>query len=425
MEDEKYVEIEIRISTMGTINEIYRNAKNNDFKIIYFNFGPKDEDCFFIKSIDNHIERIKSHLDFDPEKGDEILFKIRKSLKSINYEIINPILEYKISSREYDNNYLNNKIWYIIKSLKNYDEGNNQSYSLNKNDIIKLGKKKYIVDELHILFEKEKETIKDDNCEKNNSIGYISSINKKSKSILNIVIKANQYLINKNNNFISNAPKRCFICQISYSDINNPLICLCDCDNFFHYECLKKHLSDKIIIMENSKKTVTTYRCEKFNCDKCLKPYPLRFRIPEFNKIYKLIDLIFPEETDYICLESLDFPKDNNKIKTIHIAKIIDEEIAIGAGNSNDIIDNDISISSEHALLRYNKNKGKLFLEDKNGKSDTLVLVRGNIKIIEEKTFFQNGNTNISFELKKIKNSKNYSSNLIPDNANNDDNNSK
>ena len=130
-----------------------------------------------------------------------------------------------------------------------------------------------------------------------------------------------------------------------------------------------------------------------FNCDKCLKPYRLRFRIPKFDKIYELIDLTLPEEIDYIYLESLDYIKDNNNIKMVHIVQLIDEEITIGRKDNNDIIINDISISREHALLRYDKNNGNLFLEDKNGKFGTLVLVRGNIKITEEKTYFQIGKT--------------------------------
>jgi pSer/pThr/pTyr-binding forkhead associated (FHA) protein len=103
--------------------------------------------------------------------------------------------------------------------------------------------------------------------------------------------------------------------------------------------------------------------------------------------------LTLPEEIDYIYLESLDYIKDNNNIKMVHIVQLIDEEITIGRKDNNDIIINDISISREHALLRYDKNNGNLFLEDKNGKFGTLVLVRGNIKITEEKTYFQIGKT--------------------------------
>ena len=95
---------------------------------------------------------------------------------------------------------------------------------------------------------------------------------------------------------------------------------------------------------ENSKRTVTTYTIQKFNCDICLKPYKLRFRIPEINRNYELIDLNLSEEKDYICLESLNFIKDNNNIKIVHIVQLIDEEINIGRNNYNDIIDEDIFV---------------------------------------------------------------------------------
>ena len=164
------------------------------------------------------------------------------------------------------------------------------------------------------------------------------------------------------------------------------------------------YLISKITVTQNLKRTVTTYTCETFNCDICLKPYQLRFRIPEFNKTYELIDLNLPEERDYIYLESLDYIKNNNNIKTVHIVQLIDEEINIGRNNYNDIIDNDISVSRDHAVIKYNKYNQSLFLENKNGKHCTLVLVRGNIKVNKEKTYFQIQNTHISMELTNKKN---------------------
>jgi len=84
--------------------------------------------------------------------------------------------------------------------------------------------------------------------------------------------------------------------------------------------------------------------------------------------------------------------------------QLTDEEINIGRNNYNDIIDFDISVSREHAVLKYDKFNKHLFLENKGGKFGTLVLVRRNIKINEEKTFFQISNTHISMELSNEKN---------------------
>ena len=381
---------------------------------------------------------------------------------------------------------LDEKIWYPVKSQKYHDEENNKNYSLNENDIIKIAQKKYSVFKQHCSLKEKKSSIfNDDNY--NNNISNISSINKKSKPILNFDIKSDQYIINNNKNiekegevnrqqikcsnedkkdfrlcisedfgiinfnqkrsekrvFTENENKneiiyesegkketsnrsenraitekekeneyeneynKCWLCLNSDSDKNNPLICLCNCHNYIHYECLKEYLKSKKIKSENLKKTVTSFRCEKFNCDICHKPYYLRFRIPEFDKTYELIDLTLPEETDYICLESLDYIKDNNNIKTLHVVKLEGQEITIGSQESNDIIDYDISESTDYAVLRYNKNNGNLFLENKSEKFDILVLVRGNAKITEEKTFFQIGNTKFSMKLKVSKLKKN------------------
>ena len=144
------------------------------------------------------------------------------------------------------------------------------------------------------------------------------------------------------------------------------------------------------------KKAVTIYTCSKFNCDIRLKPYQLRFRIPEIDRTYELIDLNLPEEKDYICLESLDYIKDNNNIKIVHIVQLIDKEIYIGRANYNDIIDEDPSVSREHAILKYNKYNQSLFLENKIGRYSTLIFIRGNIKVREEKTYVQILNTHIS-----------------------------
>ena len=491
MKNDKKVAIKTQIWIWDNQDEgmfYYKIDKNDKSKKKHFNFELDGINYFFIKTENNNIKWIKDHKEFN--SNDEIQFRVRKSFKKNIYEIINPI---NINKSEYSNFYLNDKIWYPVKS-STYPEGNNQNYILNEKDIIKLGRKKYIVNKMY--FKEEKGKIKDDNFNKNNNISYISYINKNSKSIFNIDIKINQYIINNNkyyekvnedeNDNISknetspesgnkkksisgkeikngamnkirnlnetmnesgnknesinesgnkssinksenknsinksenknsinesgnknetinenkNKYGKCWSCSGLFSSKNNPLICLCDCRDYIHYECLKVYLSSKLIITENLKKTVTTYRCEKFNCDICLKPYRLRFRIPEFDKTYELIDLTLPKETDYICLESLDYIKYNNNIKILHIVKLIDEEIAIGRQDYNDIIDNDISISREHAILRYNKNNGNLFLENTNGKFGTLVLVRGNIKITEEKNFFQSGKAYISTEVK-------------------------
>jgi len=102
-------------------------------------------------------------------------------------------------------------------------------------------------------------------------------------------------------------------------------------------------------------------------------------------------------------LESLDYIKDNNNIKKVHIVKLTDKDFLIGRADYNDIIDEDTFVSRNHAVLKYNKYNKSLFLENRDGRYGTLVLVRGNIKVKEEKTYFQILNTNISMELTNTK----------------------
>ena len=80
-----------------------------------------------------------------------------------------------------------------------------------------------------------------------------------------------------------------------------------------------------------------------------------------------------------------------------------DTNLLIGRANYNNIIVEDTSVSRDRAVLKYNKNDKSLFLENKNGRYGTLILVRGNIKIKEEKTYFQIKKTHISMELEKKK----------------------
>ena len=299
MEDRYFISMIFRIWKINNEEGIffYKIRNFDEYNNLFFDYGPDDKGCFLIKTLDNDIKCIEDHKTFNPEKGDEILFRIRESFKSNIYEIINPIIEHKISRNNCNNNYLNDKIWYPVKSSK-YFEGNKQDYFLNENDIIKLGRIKYILFKKHFSFGEEKENIKDYIFNRNNNISYICNINKNSKSILNIDINTNQYIINNSKYLIKNTTKKkkttnsdeidnenenknetdgeseseneyykCGICYNSDSDINNPLISLCNCHDYIHYVCLKIYLSSKLITTENLKQNVTTYRCGKFNCD--------------------------------------------------------------------------------------------------------------------------------------------------------------
>ena len=65
----------------------------------------------------------------------------------------------------------------------------------------------------------------------------------------------------------------------------------------------------------------------------------------------------------------------------------------------NYIVDNDISVSRFHSVLRYDREEGKIFLENRSEKFGSLVLVRGNIKMRNKPINFQVGRSFITASL--------------------------
>ena len=405
-----------------------------------------DESCYIIRE-KNRIIKIKQNYEYNDEIEGQVLFYLRKSLKNEEmFEIVNP-LKKKIEKNEYNINDLNRRPWLIVNS-ENGCYNKEEEYNLNENDIIKLGRRKFEIIRKNVHKYGSNNTIALDNQNKYN----ISKINNKRGPIFNIDIKKNQYIPtkpeNKNeiidNDSNSNSTDEieeeeennkdkdsgiegkenelCRICFDFKSTRENPKIRLCSCRDFIHFECLKAYLNTKTEIRENGKLTVKTYICNKFNCDVCCKPYPLRFRIPEFDRAYELIDLTVPSEFDYIILESLDYIKDHNNLKTVHIVNLNEDEIKIGRNDENDIIDTDISVSRRHAILKFHKDTGKLNLINISEKFGTLILIKGNIKMKENDIHFQVGKSYIKAQLKDEDDSSKLNTNNLKKNRADTDN---
>jgi hypothetical protein len=424
MKDVKNEEVELIIRTWESdTNSLYNfNSYRSKIKEIIFS---KNNSGYIIKgnnnnTIFNEIQNSKFQ-----EQYEEILFYIRKSFKTNKYEIINiPRKNMKMENYCIEN--LNNRLWYIVRSDNEIqDVVNDEDYILNENDIIKLGRKKFII------IKKNINSINDEENKYINEKDYnISEMNKKYGNIFDLDIKSNQYKVTEKeecNYTISsqfennkkeieiknedNENEQCRICYDIKSTRDNPKLRICSCKDYIHYECLKMYLGTKLEFRENEKCTVTTINCNKFNCDVCLHPYPLRFRIPEFNRIYDLIELNMPQELDYLILESLDYIKENHNMKTVHLVKLINDEITIGRYTSNDIVDLDISVSRRHAVINYNKNNGNLIIKNLSEKFGTLILIKGNIKLKEKEFDFQTGRSFIKARIKNTeKSSQEYTS---------------
>ena len=446
------LDVTIRSWNAETSLFFYKEEKKNE--IVEENLEIEKYNSYIIRNIYNEISQINNNIDLRRINNDyDIIFKFRKSLKKDEFELINPIKSENLIRRNKSSlNYLDEKMWLTVKPAKIENSGylgeNDEDYKINKNDILKFGRKKYEVRELNI--NKLEKSISTKNPDDYN----ISELNKYSQPIFKIDISKDQYIIqnendeeqftqNKRENYIfkckiknseslsesSNSKsthdsedekdylssdlkeienyeieersEKCRICFGCNSSKENPLLLLCKCHDYIHFQCLKLYLQSKVKISENGRRTVTTYAFDKCNCEVCLTPYPTRFRIPKFDKIYDLVDINLPSEIDYVILESLDYIKEGKNIKLIHLVQLKDDYIYIGRHTANDIVDGDISVSRFHSQLRYDRENGDLFLENRSEKFGTLVLIRGNIKMKSKPINFQVGRTYITAKLEE------------------------
>lgn len=363
----------------------------NSFGIKIQNIKVKNEKegLYFVRKKNNHFIQKIQHKDINIDKGEELIFYLRISKNNI-FTIENP-LQKKMKKTIKNINNLNNKLWYIIKSNFNRFDDNNKVYYLNINDIIRFGNSKY---ELIM----KNTNINNINIENNNQIVIqnkygINNLNKNSESIF-CDNCPNKFIYSKKNEDIT-----CRICFDNTSNINNPLIILCKCHDFIHYDCLKRWIKTKINIIENRKKNVLSYYSKKYNCDVCITPYPLTFKISEINKVYNLIDLQLPTNINYFVLESLDNIRNNGNLKAIHIIKLTGENINFGRNEDNDIIDFHPSVSRKHAVFKYNTNNGEIYIENQSESFDTAVLVKNSISINKEKIDLEIGRTIVTANL--------------------------
>lgn len=201
--------------------------------------------------------------------------------------------------------------------------------------------------------------------------------------------------LNAVKDFGFNQDEDCNVCFTSYSTKENPKLKICNCHTYIHYNCLKMFLKTNIKVYENPDGNVTSYKSEKFNCEVCEKPYPLKFKIKfDDNEVreYCLLDgLILPEDTNYLILESLTYVKEKKNLKNIFLIRLTNDEITFGRHEKNDMVDCDITISRYHAKIKYDVDSGEVSLISK-GKYGVLVLVKDNFKMVnDEKIYLQVG----------------------------------
>ena len=403
-EKEKSENIKLEIRQFTKKEEISRDPMN--ISVDYLSY--------IVINLDNSLHKINIPEELDPNA--EFLFGIRKITKDNTYKVINSL---KISNQtkktEEEIKNLRKKLWYLVNSGEDKDEDKiNEDYILNENDIIKLG---------DCIFEVvKKKIIKNykNNFNNKDQLYNISSLNNNFGPVFNICIdkeekseQNNQSNINNNENNKNNSNIK--EDNLKDSNINkNPIIKLCDCYN--HFECIKSRLLSELEIEQKLKKEkVISFNIDEFKCNVCGKNIPLRFE--KSGKIYNFLEF---KDLNYIVLEYLgkiigkssnenngDKNNKDKELKKVYIIKLGNELIRIGR-NTKDISTNDInipdmSISRNHAVLKFNKENGTLLLENRNKKNientSTFVLIKDNFKINKKKIKFMTGKCYITINL--------------------------
>ena len=369
----------------------------------YESYQTKNLNAILAESIyitrKKHDIRAINNINLLKEREEEFLFNVRNDNKD-EYKLENKV-PIRVQPTEQNINELSNKIWYILKNDPNKSNNSQQTitntnddYYLCKNDIIKLGRVKYSLNEINI-------PSRQNNIERTKPIDDIKlydidGLNKDTEPVFDFIFQA------KDSNDFKDIPDDERMCKICYSDENdrenNPLVHLCNCNGglrFSHFDCIKRWMETKLVIKENEKKTVKSYSIRSFNCEICKTPYPFRFKLEGIEKPFELIDLQRPIDCDYIVLESLNQMKENCNIKSFHVIQLTGDELIIGRGHDSDIRINDISVSRSHAKLKYNIEDGTLLLRDLKSKFGTLILIKRPLLIKEKKIHLQIGRTYI------------------------------
>ena len=298
----------------------------------------------------------------------KLVFSVRK-IKNTQNENLN---ETKRNS-SFDNSEMNlgNNINEEIV-IHNRNNNENYNYIETNNELIENGAKKI------------------------NNINLSLSVNNKLKSLYNKLKSLNK-------------KEKIYKCRICFCEGNfegiNPLISPCKCSGsvkYIHLNCLRKWLTSKITTKVSSLNDICCYVYKTLKCEICqsIIPETAEFR----GKFISLLD--FKNiDSPYIVLQSMyqyNFPnKTTSDINIIFMLSFKSNNIInIGRANNSNIKLTDVSVSRNHARIKYYN--GDFYLEDIGSKFGTLVLIQNNILFLPNKDIsIQTGKSLLKFKLRR------------------------
>ena len=190
----------------------------------------------------------------DKKSDEEELFKVDVDKNNNSFQLKN----IHLSNYNFVEN-IDNYFWYLINSDSNKIGNTNDDYYLSENDIIKIANVKYILREIKIKKDIQKNNDSDQNVEINQDLK--GAIEKKMKEKLSSLDPP--YL----------DYKKCEYCGCL-------LVKFCKCDQFEHFSCIKNWIKENIKKIENIGKTFRYYHFKNiYKCEVCNTYLPLKFKL--------------------------------------------------------------------------------------------------------------------------------------------------
>jgi len=260
-----------------------------------------------------------------------------------------------------------------------------QEYQLRENDVIKLGRVKFRIRELHVG--QESDAYQNDSC----GIDEISEFGSEDTGSIEEDMPK-QHLIKQ---LPESQEITCRVCLNSENTEANPLISPCACSGsvkHIHLDCLKYWIKSKSHIKSSG--LCISYTWKNLECELCHQRLPEIF-LHKGERI-DLIDLPKPQSS-YVILETL--AKEQQISKTFYVVLATEKDlIKLGRGHECDVKISDISASRFHAFIKFSY--GRFFLGDNGSKFGTLALIKNDFVIKPNSDIsVQIGRTVITFTL--------------------------
>jgi len=236
------------------------------------------------------------------------------------------------------------KLWQVVRDL------DNSCHSLSENDVLKLGRFKFRVQE---MVASSCDGVQPQLRLNDFHPGPICRTDESTREAA-----------------LTNSP--CRICLLEGTeDENDPLIRPCQCKGsieYVHLGCLRHWIKGRLSLSDTS----GSYFYRPLACELCRTTYPAYIHTGTEKETLVEVPKTTPP---FIVLENMVRDSQQHTSRGLHVISLADNKLLkLGRGHESDIRIADVSISRCHATVRFHR--GQFILEDHNSKFGTLVSMR-------------------------------------------------